>query len=88
MSASTARLVRLAARDFRNLAHVEIKTEPVTPGSIDTTLKAAGRVTENQNKTAKIISTLEGAMLVSRALGKYRCFDAAAAFHPLWFTWP
>ena len=46
-----------------NLAHVEIKTEPVALGSIDTTLKAAGRVTENQNKTAKIISTLEGRLI-------------------------
>lgn len=46
-----------------NLAHIEIKTEPVALGSIDTTLKAAGRVSENQNKTAKIISTLEGRLI-------------------------
>jgi len=44
----------------QNLEHVEIKTEPVKLGSIDTTLKAAGRVTENMNKTAKVASTLEG----------------------------
>ena len=44
----------------QNLQHVEIKTEPVKLGSIDTTLKAAGRVTENMNKTAKVASTLEG----------------------------
>ena len=46
-----------------NLTHVEIKTEPVALGSIDMTLKAAGRVSENQNKTAKIISTLEGRLI-------------------------
>jgi multidrug efflux pump subunit AcrA (membrane-fusion protein) len=42
------------------LQHVAIKTEPVLRGSIEMTLKAAGRVTANQNKTAKISSTLEG----------------------------
>ena len=43
-----------------NLQHVEIKAEPVTLGSIDMTLKAAGRVSANMNKTAKVSSTLEG----------------------------
>ena len=46
-----------------NLQHVEIKTEPVKLGSLDTTLKAAGRVTENMNKTAKVASTLEGRLI-------------------------
>ncbi|HZR77702.1 MAG TPA: efflux RND transporter periplasmic adaptor subunit [Chthoniobacterales bacterium] len=46
-----------------NLQHVEIKTELVAPGSIETTLRAAGRVTENQNKTARVSSTLEGRLL-------------------------
>jgi multidrug efflux pump subunit AcrA (membrane-fusion protein) len=46
-----------------NLQHVEIKTEPVAIGTIEITLKAAGRVTENQNKTAKISSTLEGRLI-------------------------
>ena len=32
-------------------------------GSIETTLKAAGRVTENQNKTARVNSTLEGRLM-------------------------
>ena len=45
------------------LEHVEIKTEPVTLGSIETTLKAPGRVSENLNKTAKIASTLEGRLI-------------------------
>ena len=45
------------------LQHVEIKTEPVALGSIETTLKAAGRVAENENKTAKISSTLEGRLI-------------------------
>jgi multidrug efflux pump subunit AcrA (membrane-fusion protein) len=43
-----------------NLEHVEIKSEPATLGSLDMTLKAAGRVSENMNKTAKVTSTLEG----------------------------
>lgn len=46
-----------------NLEHVAIKTDPVVLGSIETTLKAAGRVSENQNKTAKISSTLEGRLI-------------------------
>lgn len=45
------------------LEHVELKTEAVTPRSIETTLKAAGRVSENLNKTAKIASTLEGRLI-------------------------
>src|SRR5262245_9079736 len=45
------------------LQHAEIKTEPVELGSIETTLKAAGRVSENVNKTAKISSTLEGRLV-------------------------
>ena len=46
-----------------NLEHVEIKTEPVVTGSIETSLKAAGRITENQNKTARVSSTLEGRLV-------------------------
>jgi multidrug efflux pump subunit AcrA (membrane-fusion protein) len=46
-----------------NLEHVAIKTEPVVVGSIETTLKAAGRVSANLNKTAKIASTLEGRLI-------------------------
>src|SRR5581483_6469916 len=45
------------------LQHVKIKTAPVKLGSIETTLKAAGRVSENLNKTAKIASTLEGRLI-------------------------
>lgn len=44
----------------QNLEHVEIKTAPVVLGSLETTLNAAGRVSENMNKTAKVASTLEG----------------------------
>lgn len=43
-----------------NLAHVVVATEVVTRGSLDMTLKAVGRVSENLNKTAKVTSTLEG----------------------------
>lgn len=46
-----------------NLQHIEIKTEPATFGSLETTLKAAGRVSENMNKTAKVVSTLEGRLI-------------------------
>ena len=45
------------------LQHAEIKTEPVALGSIETTLKAPGRVSENLNRTAKIASTLEGRLI-------------------------
>jgi multidrug efflux pump subunit AcrA (membrane-fusion protein) len=41
-------------------AHVELKIEPVKIGSLETTLRTAGRVVENANKTAKITSTLDG----------------------------
>lgn len=44
----------------QNLQHVSIKTKPVSVGSLEMTIKAAGRVTENMNKTAKVVSTLEG----------------------------
>jgi len=43
-----------------NLAHIVLKTEPVLQGSLNVTLKAVGRVSENINKTAKVTSTLEG----------------------------
>jgi len=46
-----------------NLEHVQIKVEPVVTGTIETSLKAAGRVTENQNKTARVSSTLEGRLV-------------------------
>jgi len=44
----------------KNLAQVEIETEPVRRGDLEMTFKAAGTVTENLNKTAKITPTLEG----------------------------
>ncbi len=43
-----------------NLQHVEIQTETVKRDSLEMTLKAAGRVTENLNKTARVASPLEG----------------------------
>src|SRR5581483_733323 len=45
------------------LQHAEIKTEPVELGSIETTVKAPGRVSEHLNRTAKIASTLEGRLI-------------------------
>lgn len=46
-----------------NLEHVEIKTETAKLGKLEMMLKAAGRVSENLNKTAKVTSTLEGRLL-------------------------
>ncbi len=43
-----------------NLANVTLKTEPAQLGSLGMTLKAAGRVSANLNKTAKVTPTLEG----------------------------
>ena len=61
--AGTKRQENVVSLTNENLANVEIKTEPVALGSIETTLKAAGRVTENLNKTAKISSTMEGRLM-------------------------
>ena len=43
-----------------NLEHTKIEAQPAALGSLEVTLKAAGRVSENLNKTAKVVSTLEG----------------------------
>ncbi|HMY20857.1 MAG TPA: efflux RND transporter periplasmic adaptor subunit [Polyangium sp.] len=43
-----------------NLQHITIKTEPAALGSLGMTLKAAGRISANLNKTAKVAPTLEG----------------------------
>lgn len=50
----------IVALTKENLEHVEIKTQLVKLGDLETTLKAAGRVSNNVNKTAKVTSTLEG----------------------------
>lgn len=42
------------------LEHVELRTETAATGDLDMTLKAAGRVSENMNRTAKVASTLDG----------------------------
>ena len=46
-----------------NLARVAVKSETVTRGSLDMTLKAVGRVGENLNKTAKVRATFEGRLV-------------------------
>ena len=46
-----------------NLEHVTIKIEPAQLGTMETTLKTAGSVTANANKTAKVVSTLEGRLV-------------------------
>jgi len=43
-----------------SLKHVSLKTEPAALSSLGTTLKAAGRISANLNKTAKVTSTFEG----------------------------
>ncbi len=46
-----------------NLAHIELNTEAARLGSLGMTLKAAGRVSLNLNKTAKVTPTLEGKLV-------------------------
>jgi multidrug efflux pump subunit AcrA (membrane-fusion protein) len=46
-----------------NLKHVPLKIEPATLNSLGTTLKAAGRISANLNKTAKVTSTFEGRLV-------------------------
>ncbi len=46
-----------------NLEHVALKSEPVVSGSLGMTLKAAGRISLNLNKTAKVTPTLEGRLM-------------------------
>lgn len=53
----------IVALKKENLEHVTIKIEPVRRGDLETTLKAAGRVSLNTNKTAKVASTLEGRLI-------------------------
>lgn len=43
-----------------NLEHVALNTQPAELGNLDMTLKAAGRISANLNKTAKVSSTFEG----------------------------
>lgn len=46
-----------------NLEHMTLKVEPVVLGNLGMTLKAAGRVSANLNKTAKVTPTLEGRLV-------------------------
>ncbi|MBI3427896.1 MAG: efflux RND transporter periplasmic adaptor subunit [Acidobacteria bacterium] len=46
-----------------NLEHMTLNVEPATLGNLGMTLKAAGRVSANLNKTAKVTPTLEGRMV-------------------------
>lgn len=46
-----------------NLEHMKLSIEPVVPGNLGMTLKAAGRVSANMNQTAKITPTLEGRLM-------------------------
>lgn len=46
-----------------NLEHITLNVEPATLGNLGMTLKAAGRVSANLNKTAKVTPTLEGRLV-------------------------
>ena len=46
-----------------NLRHIDLKTETANIGNLSMTLKAAGRVSLDLNKTAKVTSTLEGRLI-------------------------
>ena len=46
-----------------NLDHMTLNVEPATLGSLGMTLKAAGRVSANLNKTAKVTPTLGGRLV-------------------------
>ncbi len=46
-----------------SLQHVTLKIETAQSGGLGMTLKAAGRISANLNKTAKITSTLEGRLI-------------------------
>jgi multidrug efflux pump subunit AcrA (membrane-fusion protein) len=46
-----------------NLEHMTLNIEPVVSGNLGMTLKAAGRVSANLNKTAKVTPTLEGRLM-------------------------
>ncbi|MEO7298591.1 MAG: efflux RND transporter periplasmic adaptor subunit [Verrucomicrobiota bacterium] len=46
-----------------NLKHFDLKVEPAALGNLGMTLKAAGRVSANANKTAKVTSTFEGKLV-------------------------
>lgn len=43
-----------------NLEHVELKAEPAQLGNLGMTLRAAGRISANLNKTAKVTTALDG----------------------------
>ena len=46
-----------------NLEHMTLNIEPVVASNLGMTLKAAGRVSANLNKTAKVTPTLEGRLV-------------------------
>ena len=53
----------VVALSVANLANMEIKSEVAKLGSLKTKLAVAGRVSENANKTAKVVSTMEGRLI-------------------------
>ena len=46
-----------------NLKHITLKIEPAKLSSLGTTLRAAGNISANLNKTAKVTSTFEGRLV-------------------------
>ncbi len=47
----------------KNLQNVDLKIDPVERGNIEIKFEAAGAVSANLNKTAKIVTTLEGRLV-------------------------
>lgn len=58
--AETSHMSGVVTLTPENLEHVAVTTEIAELGRLEGTLKAAGRVTENMNKTAHVSSQLEG----------------------------
>lgn len=60
---NTAHEENIVTLTKKNLENIKIEMEPVKFGDLEIALKAAGRVSENMNKTAKVASTLEGRLI-------------------------
>ena len=62
-AAETNRDENIVMLTRQSLANVTLKTEPAERASLGMTLKAAGRVSANLNKTAKVTTTLDGRLI-------------------------
>ena len=53
----------IVALTAANLEHLKLKTEVAKRGQLEMKLQVAGRVSANANKTAQVVSTLEGQLI-------------------------